>query len=71
MVWYGKIYNKRPVATGLDQFVLRCGLIKTSLKWSGYGPLIYGLVYTSCSCQLPRFEAKNRTSLDFKTLILS
>jgi hypothetical protein len=40
----------------------------TGPKWSGYGPLISGSVYTGCGCQLPRFEAKNQTGLDFKTL---
>jgi hypothetical protein len=65
---YGKFYNKRPVATGLDRFFLRCGPIRTSPKRSGYGPLISGSVYTGCGCQLPRFKVKNRTRLDFKTL---
>jgi hypothetical protein len=65
---YGKFYNKRPVATGLDRFFLRCGPIRTGPKRSGYGPLISGSVYTGCSCQLPRFEVKNQTRLDFKTL---
>jgi hypothetical protein len=68
---YGKFYNKRPVATGLDRFFLRCGPIRTGPKRSGYGPLISGSVYTGCGCQLPRFEVKNRTRLDFKTLIVS
>jgi hypothetical protein len=68
---YGKFYNKRPVATGLDRFFLRCGPIRTGPKWSGYGPLISGSVYTGCGCQLPRFEVKNRTRLDFKTLLTS
>jgi hypothetical protein len=67
---YGKFYNKRPVATGLDRFFLRCGPIRTGPKRSGYGPLISGSVYTGCGCQLPRFEVKNRTRLDFKTLII-
>jgi hypothetical protein len=66
---YGKFYNKRPVATGLDRFFLRCGPIRTGPKRSGYGPLISGSVYTGCGCQLPRFEVKNRTRLDFKTLV--
>jgi hypothetical protein len=35
------------------------------------GPLISGLVYTGCGCQLPHFKAKNRTGLDFKTLAAS
>jgi hypothetical protein len=65
---YGKFYNKRRVATGLDRFFLRCGPIRTGPKRSGYGPLISGSVYTGCGCQLPRFEVKNRTRLDFKTL---
>jgi hypothetical protein len=47
---------------------LRCGPIRTGPKRSGYGPLISGSVYTGCGCQLPRFEVKNRTRLDFKTL---
>jgi hypothetical protein len=68
VIWYGKFYNKRLVATGLDRFFLRCGPIRTGPKRSGYGPLISGSVYTGCGCQLPRFEAKNRTGLDFKTL---
>jgi hypothetical protein len=68
VILYGKFYNKRLVATGLDRFFLRYGPIRTGPKRSGYGPLISGLVYTSCGCQLPRFEAKNRTGLDFKTL---
>jgi hypothetical protein len=68
VIWYGKFYNKRLVATGLDRFFLRCGPIRTGPKRSSYGPLISGSVYTGCSCQLPRFEAKNRTGLDFKTL---
>jgi hypothetical protein len=67
---YGKFYNKRPVATGLDRFFLRCGPIRTGPKRSGYGPLISGSVYTGCGCQLPRFEVKNRTRLDFKTLVI-
>jgi hypothetical protein len=71
VIWYGKLYNKRLVATGLDRFFLRCGPIRTGLKRSGYGPLISGSVYTGCGCQLPRFEAKNRTGLDFKTLVVS
>jgi hypothetical protein len=52
-----------------DRFFFCCGLIRTGPKQSGYGPLISGSVYTGCGCQLPRFEAKNRTGLDFKTLI--
>jgi hypothetical protein len=67
---YGKFYNKRPVATGLDRFFLRCGPIRTGPKRSSYGPLISESVYTGCGCQLPRFEVKNRTRLDFKTLVL-
>jgi hypothetical protein len=39
--------------------------------WTGYGPLISGSVYTGCGCQLPRFEVKNRTGLDFKTLAIN
>jgi hypothetical protein len=27
-----------------DRFFLHCGPIRTGPKWSGYGPLIYGLV---------------------------
>jgi hypothetical protein len=68
---HGKFYNKRPVATGLDRFFLRCGPIRTGPKRSGYGPLISGSVYTGCGCQLPRFEVKNRTRLDFKTLSMN
>jgi hypothetical protein len=68
VILYGKFYNKRLVATGLDRFLLRCGPIRTGPKRSGYGTLISGSVYTGCGCQLPRFEAKNRTGLDFKTL---
>jgi hypothetical protein len=68
---YSKFSNKRPVATGLDRFFLRCGPIRTGPKRSGYGPLISGSVYTGCGCQLPRFEVKNRTRLDFKTLAMT
>jgi hypothetical protein len=70
MIWYSKFYNKRPVATSLDWFFLCCGLIRTGTKRSGYDPLISGSVYTGCGCQLPRFEAKNQTGLDFKRLIV-
>jgi hypothetical protein len=52
-----------------DRFFLHCGPIRTSPKRSSYGPLISGSVYTGCGCQLPRFEAKNRTGLNFKTLV--
>jgi hypothetical protein len=52
-----------------DCFFLCCREIRTSPKRSGYSPLISGSVYTGCSCQLPRFEAKKQTGLDFKTPI--